>query len=65
METGGVPLTGYKLYMVHSGTGVQTLAYDGTNNVAQLEVTLTSLELDVDYEFFITGLNPIEGERSD
>ena len=31
MDTGGVPLTGYKLYMTRVSTNAQTLAYDGTD----------------------------------
>jgi hypothetical protein len=35
VETGSVPLTGYKLYMTNLSDG-RVLAYDGTDNVAQL-----------------------------
>jgi hypothetical protein len=30
-DTGGVPLTGYKLYATHVLTSVTTVVYDGTN----------------------------------
>ncbi len=32
IETGGVPLTGYKLYAKRLSTNVETLVYDGTDN---------------------------------
>ena len=31
IETGGIPLTGYKLYAKLASTGVETLVYDGTD----------------------------------
>ena len=31
LETGGVPLTGYKLYQIEVSTSTTTLVYDGTN----------------------------------
>lgn len=31
IETGGIPLTGYKLYAKLVSTGVETLVYDGTD----------------------------------
>lgn len=31
IETGGVPLTGYKLYQMDLSTNTQALAYDGTS----------------------------------
>jgi len=63
-ETGSVPLTGYKLYMTSDADG-RELAYDGTDNVAQLQVKLNNLKKDTDYEFELTGLNPLEGSPSE
>lgn len=34
IETGSIPLTGYMLYLTKTGSGITTLAYDGSNNVA-------------------------------
>ena len=46
MDTGGVPLTGYKLYQVQVSTNITTLAYDGTNVPNVLSTTVTGLVLD-------------------
>ena len=64
MQTGGVPLTGYKLYMLRVSTSVQTLIYDGTNNPATTMANITNLVLGEEYIFTVTGLNPDEGPSS-
>lgn len=65
LDTGGVPLTGYKLYMTRVSTSTTTTAYDGTDQPAVLQTTITGLVLDEDYTFYVTGLNPSEGSASD
>lgn len=60
IETGGVPLTGYKVYKTLVSTGVQSLAYDGTNKPEILSTTLTGLILNEDYDIYLTALNPLE-----
>jgi hypothetical protein len=45
MNTGGVPLTGYKLYQLSVSTGTTTLAYDGTNQPAVLTALVAGLTL--------------------
>ena len=68
MDTGGVPLTGYKLYQVLEGAGgpsAPVLAYDGTGAPEVLQTTLTGLNLDDDYSFYVTALNPAEGSASE
>jgi hypothetical protein len=32
MDTGGVPITGYKLYMKHEQTSTTTVVYDGSSD---------------------------------
>jgi hypothetical protein len=39
--------------------------YDGTDKPAVLQATITGLEIDKDYQFYVTALNPIEGTASD
>lgn len=65
INTGGVALTGYKLYQKHVLTSATTLAYDGTDAPEITTITITNLVLDNDYEFYVTGLNPEEGSQSD
>ena len=64
IQTGGVPLTGYKVYATLVSTGIQTLLYDGTNHPEILSTTLTNLVLDQDYEIYLTALNPLESDQS-
>jgi hypothetical protein len=42
-ETGGVPLTGYKLYALHVLTSTTTLVYDGTNKPETLQAEVKLL----------------------
>jgi hypothetical protein len=71
-DTGGVPLTGWNLY-VHQKIGTTTevtradatLAFDGSGQPGVTQFTVTGLELDQDYLFFVTALNPGEGAWSD
>lgn len=42
-----------------------TLVYDGTDFPEIVTATISGLTLDVDYTFFVTGLNPFEGDKSD
>ena len=65
LETGGVPLTGYKLYQKRLSDSVQSLAYDGTSLPSITQATITGLILDEDYQFWVTGLNPSEGLESE
>ena len=65
LETGGVPLSGYKLYALNIGDNVESLAYDGTDHPEITQVTISALALDQDYSFKVTGLNPYEGEPGD
>lgn len=65
-DTGGVALTGYKVYHVKSSTTV--LGYDGSGSPATTSCTITTLDLDSEYEFYVVGLNGDdydEGEASD
>lgn len=64
VETGGVSLTGYKLYQTRVSTSTTSLAYDGTNIPQITSVVIPNLVLDEDYEFYVTGLNPDEGPAS-
>lgn len=41
------------------------MEFDGTDMPEVLSYTVTGLNLDEDYSFYITGLNPLEGEASD
>jgi len=72
VETGGVALTGFRLYHYEQATPDlllgppdATLAYDGADAPEVTEFTVTGLTLDVDYSFFVTALNPDEGPASD
>ncbi len=60
-DTGGVPLTGYNLYQIDLSTSTLTLAYSGASAPSTLAASLTGLTLDIDYEFYLTALNPDEG----
>jgi hypothetical protein len=60
-----VPLTGFKLYSLRLSTNEITLEHDGTDHPEILTKTVENLVLDEDYNFFVTGLNPYEGEESD
>lgn len=72
-DTGGVPLTGFKLYYyLQAGSppsafdkSAATLAWDGTDQPEVTEFTVSSLTLDSDYSFIVTALNPGEGLQSD
>ena len=72
VETGGVPLTGFRLYYFEQvtpdlvlGPGAATLAFDGADSPEITAFTLAGLTLDVDYSFFVTALNPDEGPPGD
>jgi hypothetical protein len=70
VDTGGVPLTGFKLYYFLSTAGTAdpttaTLAFDGTDQPDVTEYTVTGLAADTDFSFFVTALNPDEGPQSD
>ena len=47
------------------GIDAATLAYDGTSYPDVLTLTVENLELDKDYGFFVTAINPIESEPSE
>ena len=42
-----------------------TIVYDGTDFPEIVTATIQGLTLDADYSFFITGLNPFEGNQCD
>lgn len=71
-DTGGVPLTGYKLYYFKQTTdppvdvvlSASTLAWDGTGRPEVTEFVVTGLDADSDYSFVVTALNPYEGPQS-
>ena len=65
MDTGGVPLTGYKLYQLKDGEIEAFLAFDGTDQPEILQTTLSGLDLDTDYSFYVAALNPFEGAESE
>jgi hypothetical protein len=44
---------------------VTTLEFDGNDLPEILTTVVTNLVLDKDYTFYITGLNPLEGEPSE
>jgi len=68
-DTGGVPLTGYKLYYFKQTTdppvtvnlAAATVAWDGTGQPEVTAHTVPGLDLDSDYSFVVTALNPDEG----
>ena len=64
-NTGGVALTGFKLYGsdLTSNSG-STLIYDGTNAPEVIEYVASGLTIDHDYEFYVTALNPYESLAS-
>jgi len=64
IETGGVPLTGYKLYAKLLATGVETLVYDGTDKPEILSTVVENLVLNQDYDMYLTALNIYEGPKS-
>jgi len=67
-DTGGVPLTGYKVYYIDGTTSTTVLGYDGTSIPTVVQVTLTGLTLDETYDIYVVGLNGDtydEGEASD
>ena len=64
-DTGGVPLTGYQLYAIDSSDASMSLLYDGTDFPEVVQVTVLALSIDTDYSFYVTGLNPFEGEASE
>jgi hypothetical protein len=64
IETGGVPLTGYKLYAKLVSTDAETLVYDGTDKPEILSTIVDNLVLDQDYDMYLTALNIYEGPRS-
>ena len=72
MDTGGVPLTGFKLYSYKKDDETTvvdidsaTLAFDGSGQPDVTEYMVEGLELDADYSFFVTALNPDEGPQSE
>jgi len=64
IQTGGVPVTGFRLYSVDEAANI-VLEFDGTDQPELLSYEVTGLRLDEDYSFYVTGLNPLEGEASD
>ncbi len=65
IKTGGVPLTGYKVYTKRLGdTGAPNEAYDGSGKPGDLTTELSGLALDQDYEIYLTALNPYESDYS-
>ena len=71
VDTGGVPLTGFKLYacaLADVATCLDpgaTPAFDGTGKPDVTQFTVTGLTLDEDYSFFVAALNPGQGPVSD
>jgi len=63
-DTGGVPLTGYKVYTTMVSTGIITLAYDGTNMPEVRQTTITNLVLNQQYEIQLTAINLVESAMS-
>ena len=63
-DSGGVALTGYKLYMIDSTTSSGGMIYDGSNVPGVLQYTATTLVLGRMYNFYATALNPKEGTAS-
>ncbi len=64
-DSGGVPVTGYKLYLIDTVTSAGGLAYDGTGIPAVLQYTSATLTLGRKYQAYVTALNPKEGTASD
>jgi titin len=56
-DTGGVPLTGYKVYYIDDSTSTTTLGYDGSGAPETSSCTISSLVLDETYDFYVVGLN--------
>jgi hypothetical protein len=75
VATGGVPLTGFRLYyflvpaatpdLVLGPDGGALLAYDGAGHPEVTAQQVTGLDLDADYAFFVTALNPAMGPAGD
>jgi hypothetical protein len=59
-DTGGVPIVGYKLYMIHIQTGIQSIAYNGATDATLTDYVVSNLVLNDDYTFWVTALNPLE-----
>ena len=64
-DTGGVPLTGFKLYMTDTITASTGLAYDGSSIPGVQKFTISGLTLGRKYLFTVSALNPKEGPVSD
>ena len=63
VNTGGVSLTGFKLYSVDN-TNTAVLQFDGTDKPAILQYTVTGLSLNAEYGFYIVALKPLESKPS-
>jgi hypothetical protein len=64
LNSGGVPLTGFKLYSWADSEG-EVLQLDATNHPEILSFTVEDLTVDRDYTFYVSALNPYEGPRSE
>jgi len=64
-DTGGVPITGYKLYMLDTVTSSTTTIYDSTASPSTTQYAATGLTLARKYRFYITAMNPKESAQSD
>lgn len=56
-DTGGVALTGYKVYHIDGSTSTTVLGYDGEDLPTTVQVTLAALTLDETYDIYVVGLN--------
>jgi hypothetical protein len=64
VESGGVPIKGYKLYQVRESTQAMTVAYDGSSDATVTSYKVINLVLNELYSFYLTALNPLESETS-
>ena len=64
IDTGGIPLTGYKVYTTLVSSGVMMLAYDGTNLPEIHSTTIINLVLNQQYEIQVSALNLVESVLS-
>lgn len=65
MNTGGVPIVGYKLYQIHEQTSTQTVAYDGSTDATVTDFVVPNLVLNDQYSFWVTAVNPLESIPSE
>ena len=54
---GDIPLTGYRLYMIQKGTGVEQIIYDGSLNPLNKRFWVQDLEQGLYYAFYVVAID--------